>query len=97
LGAPHPAHVLQVFPELVDFAVDVPPVRLQLGFTGALGADGPAAAGARLALQMGPHACEAGQKVLVLGQLHLEPALPGPGPLGEDVQDQPAAVQHLNP
>ena len=34
---------------------------------------------------------------MVLGQLHLEPSLPGPGPLGEDVQNQPAPVQDLDP
>ena len=46
---------------------------------------------------MGPHAGETGQQVLILGQLHLEAALPGPGPLGKDVQNQGAAVQHLDP
>ncbi|CAN4043845.1 RNA polymerase sigma factor, partial [Dysosmobacter welbionis] len=71
-------------------------VRLQLGFAGALGADGPLAAGARLSLQMGPHAGQPGQQILVLGQLHLEPPFLGLGPLGEDVQDQSAPVQHLN-
>ena len=32
-----------------------------------------------------------------MGQLHLQPPLPGPGPLGEDVQDEGAPVQHLDP
>ena len=45
---------------------------------------------------MGPHAYEPGQQVAVLGQLHLEAALLRLGPLGEDVQNQPAAVQHLD-
>ena len=45
---------------------------------------------------MGPHAGQAGQQILVLRQLHLETALPGAGPLGENVQDQTAAVQHLH-
>lgn len=71
-------------------------VRLQLGLAGTLGADGPLAAGTGLALQMGPHADEPRQQILILSQLHLQPALPGPGPLGEDIQDQAAAVQHLH-
>ena len=77
--------------------MDVAAVRLQLGLAGALGADGPLAAGARLALQVGPHAGEPGQQVLVLGQLHLEAALLGAGPLGENIQNQRAPVQHLDP
>ena len=76
--------------------MDQAAVGLQLGLAGALGADGSLAAAAALALQMGPHAGEPGQQVLVLRQLHLEPALLGLGPLGEDVQDQAAAVQHLD-
>ena len=96
LGAPYPAHVLQILPQLVNFPVDVPPVRLQLGFAGALGADGTLAAGTRLTLQVGPHAGEPGQQILILGQLHLEPALPGLSPLGKNIQNQPAAVQHLD-
>ena len=72
-------------------------VRLQLGLAGALGADGPLAAGARLALQVGPHAGQARQQILILSQLHLEAALLGPGPLGENVQDQGAPVQDLDP
>ena len=71
-------------------------VRLQLGLTGALGADGALAAGAALALQVGPHARQTGQQILVLGQLHLESALFRLGPLGKNVQNQAAAVQHLD-
>ena len=69
----------------------MPPVGLQLGLAGAAGADG-----ALLALQVGPHAQQPGQQILVLGQLHLEPSLPGAGPLGEDIQDQGRPVQHLD-
>ena len=86
-GAPPPAP-----PAACEIlSADVPPVGLQLGLAGAAGADG-----ALLALQVGPHAQQPGQQILVLGQLHLEPALPGPGPLGEDVQDQGRPVQHLD-
>ena len=92
LGGPHPAHILQLLLQLGDLAADVPPVALQLGLAGAAGADG-----ALLPLQMGPHAHQAGEQILILGQLHLEPALPGAGPLGEDVQDQGGAVQHRHP
>ena len=91
-----PAHVLQIVPQLVDLLVDQAAVRLQLGLAGAFGADGSAAAGAALAFQMGPHACQPGQQIFVLGQLHLEPAFLGLGPLGKDIQDQAAAVQHLD-
>ena len=73
----------------------MPPVRLQLGLAGAAGADG--GGGARLALQVGPHARESGQQIAVLGQLHLQLALPGMGPLGEDVQDEPRPVQDPDP
>ncbi len=46
---------------------------------------------------MPPHTCQPGQQILILGQLHLEPALPGVGPLGKDVQDQPRPVDDLGP
>ena len=66
LGAPDAPDVLQFLLQFVDLPVDMPPVRLQLGLAGALGADGAFAAGAGLPLQMGPHAGQAGQQVLVL-------------------------------
>ena len=74
--------------------MDQAAVRLQLRLAGAFGADGALAAAA-LALQMGPHAGQPRQQIPVLGQLYLEPSLLGLGPLGKDIQDQPAAVQHL--
>ena len=95
LGGADTAHLLQLRLQLVDLAADVAAVGLQLGLAGALGADGRAA-GAALPLQMAPHADQAGQQVLVLGQLHLQAALLGSGPLGEDVQDQAAAVNDLH-
>jgi len=76
--------------------VDVAAVGLQLRFAGALGADGTLAAGARLPLQMRPHADQARQQILVLRQLHLQAALLRLGALGEDVEDEPAAVEHLH-
>ena len=64
-------------------------------------ADHPAArqalaAGAALTLQMAPHTDQPGQQIAVLGQLHLQAALLGFCPLSENIQDQAAAVQHLN-
>ncbi len=89
LGGPDPAHVLQLPLQLGYFPAEHPAVGLQLGLPRAAGPDG-----ALLPLQVLPHPQQAGQQVLVLGQLHLEAALPGPGPLGEDVQNQGGAVQH---
>ncbi len=97
LGGPHPADLPQLPLQLGDLAADEPPVGLQLGLAGAAGADGGLAAGRVLPHQMAPHAGEAGQQIFVLGQLHLEPPLAGGGPLGEDVQDEGRAIQHLDP
>ena len=95
LGGTHPAHLLQLPLQLVDLAADMTAVGLQLGFAGTLRADGRAA-GAALPLQMAPHADQAGQQVLILGQFHLQAALLRPRPLGEDIQDQAAAVNDLH-
>ena len=72
--------------------MDVAAVALQLGLTGATGADG-----ALLPLQVLPHTGQAGQQILVLGQLHLQAALAGAGPLGEDVQNEGGPVHHRHP
>ena len=96
LRAAHAAHLVQILLELVDLAVDVAAVGLELRFTGALGADGPLAARARLALQMRPHTDQARQQILVLRQLDLQAALLCFGTLGKNIKDQPAAVEHLH-
>ncbi len=62
---------------------DAPPVHLELGLAGAPGAD-PAAEAAR---GLAPIPASRGKRY-ELRQLHLELALFGPGPLGEDVEDQ---------
>ena len=85
LDRPDAPDLFQVFGELGNFPADVAAVGLQLGLTGAAGADGGLAPGGRLAHQMAPHARQPGQEVFVLGQLHLEPALLGPGPLGKNI------------
>ena len=58
---------------------------------------GPRVPMAPLPLQVLPHAGEPGQQVLVLGQRHLQAALAGPRPLGENVQDEGGAVHHRHP
>ena len=70
---------------------DDPPVRLELALARAPRAD--AALGAR---EVGPQLRQPRELVLELRELHLEPALVGPGVLGEDVEDQPAAVDDLD-
>ena len=62
-------------------------VALQLGLTGASGADTAAQSG-----HLGTVARQAGGAVLELGQLHLELTLGGDGVEGEDVEDQHGAV-----
>ena len=91
LGGTHPAHLIQLLPQLLDFSADVPPVGLQLGLTRTAGTDS-----ALLPLQVGPHTQQTGQQVLILGQLHLEAALLGAGPLSEDVQNKSRPIQHLD-
>ena len=46
--------------------------------------------------QVGPQLGQPRQLVLELGELDLEPALVGLGVEGEDVEDQPAAIDHLD-
>ena len=96
LGGPDTAYLFQICPDLVDLLVDKTAVRFQLRLAGALRADGSLAAGAALTLQMAPHTDQPGQQIAVLGQLHLQAALLGFCPLSENIQDQAAAVQHLN-
>ena len=76
--------------------MDVAAVGLKLRFAGALRADGALARRARLTLQMRPHTDQARQQVLILRKLDLKPALFCLRPLGENVENQPAAVEHLH-
>ena len=71
-------------------------VGLKLRFAGALRADGALARRARLTLQMRPHTDQARQQVLILRELDLKSALFCLRPLGENVENQPAAVEHLH-
>ena len=87
--APVHAHPLQLVADLLDAVPDDAPVGLDLHLARPPRAD-PAAG----ALQVLPLPHEARQQVGELGQLHLELALHGAGPLGEDVEDERGAVDH---
>ncbi len=66
------------------------PVGLELGLPGAAGADAAAETGELQAL-----ADEAREQPCQLRDLDLEPSFAGAGALGEDVEDQVRAVEHL--
>jgi hypothetical protein len=85
------ADVLDALLHLGDAGPDDPPVGLELGLAGTPRPD--PAAGPR---QVGPQTREARQLVLELGELDLEAALVGLRVLGEDVEDEPAPVDHLD-
>ena len=80
-------HLLQLALEGLDAPADVAAVAFQLGFTGAAGADAAAQPA-----QRGAKARQPGQAVFQLGQLHLQAAFAGAGPLGENIQDQGGPV-----
>jgi len=93
LGAPHLALAGDgVDPplQLGDPVAHPAPVDLQLGLAGASPADAAGQPGQRVVALGQP-----GEQVLELGQLHLELAVRALGALGEDVQDELGAVQHL--
>ena len=85
--------------QLGDPLVDAAAVGLQLGLTGtaqthaAVRATGPATG---LPGQRRAPAAQPREEVVELGELDLRLALLGPGVLGEDVQDQRGAVDHLD-
>ncbi len=68
------------------------PVGLDLGFT----RTAHDAKAAPLALEVGPGAHQARTLVVEPGQLDLQLAFPRAGAAGEDLQDQPGAVDHLD-
>ena len=76
---------------LLDPVADDPPVGLELALARAPGTD--PAAGPR---QVGPQLCQAWELILELGELDLEAPLVRLGVLGEDVEDEPAAVDDLD-
>ena len=81
-----------------DARLDAPAVDLELRLTGTTVADQPAArtaTGTLLAELLAP-AAQAREPVAELGQLHLHHALLALGVLGEDVEDQRDAVDHVD-
>ncbi len=106
------AHSLQFPLELRNALLDAAAINLQLGLAGAAQsnsqstragagssqrAGSPAArTGCHLAREVGPISGQAGQAVFVLGKLHLQAPLAGVSMLGEDIQDEGCAIQHLD-
>src|ERR1700737_2449366 len=76
--------------ELADAMADASPIAFQFLLARAAGADAGAQAG-KIATALQPW-----EQVVQLRGLHLETALLGAGALGEDVQDQLGAVDHLD-
>ena len=87
----HVFHLADAFLDEGDAVADAAAVHLQLGFTGAAGADAAAKARQRQAL-----AHNARQGVLQLRQLYLQLALVSAGTLGENVQNQGRSIQHAH-
>ena len=89
---PASLHLPDLFFQEGDPVPDPAPVHFQFGFTGPPGTDTAAQPG-----KTGPLSHDPGQHVLQLGQFHLELAFAGPGPFGEDVQDQAGTVDDPHP
>ena len=85
------AYLVDPFLHLLDPLTDDPPVRFELALARAPRSD--AAASAR---EVSPQAGEPRELVFELRQLDLEAALVRLGVLGEDVEDQPAAIDDLH-
>ncbi|MCW0462736.1 hypothetical protein NB717_003804 [Xanthomonas sacchari] len=89
LGVLH-LDLLQPLLQLLHTLLQQAAIGFQLGFAGAAQADRTTA----LALQVGPAAHQPGGHVPQLGQFDLQLAFVAARALGEDVQDQPGAVDH---
>ncbi len=74
----------------MNFIPDPATVDLQSGFSRSPAPDTPGQTGQGI---IPPD--QTGQDIFQLGRLHLEFSLPGPGPLGKDIQDQLGAVDHF--
>src|SRR5680860_1596490 len=90
--------LLQVVLQPGDPAIQLASVDFELGLTGSTGADARAAGHTTAGLPgqgLAPTA-QARQQIGQLGKLHLRLALLGGGVLGEDIQDDDGAVEHLH-
>ena len=74
-----------------NFLLHAPAIHFQLRFARA-----PAADTAPLPREMGPHSGQARQHVVELGQLHLNLALPRPGTLRKNIENEFGAIEHLH-
>ena len=86
----HFAHFAQVALEARDAFLDAAAVPFALGLARA-----PRADAAGLAREVGPHAGEARQEIVQLGEFDLETAFAGAGPAGENIENEPGAVEPL--
>ena len=75
----------------------MPAVCFKLSFAGAARSDRRRAAGGCLAHKVSPHARQARQQVFVLRKLNLKLTLARLCALGENIEDKPRAVEHLDP
>ena len=98
LGLAGALELLELAAELGDLGVDPTPVGLDLRLTGATATDALTAGDATTGLpgEVATPAAQALLHVVELGELDLGLALLGLRVLGEDVEDQPGAVDRLD-
>jgi hypothetical protein len=84
------SHRLQFLFQPLYLALNDAAVTFKLGLARASGADAAAEA-----LQVRPSPRQAGQEILLLGELDLKSSFMGLRPLGEDIQNQGRAVYYL--
>ena len=85
-------HLGELALQVADAVADEPAVAFELRFARAAQAD----AAALLPRQVGPHLLEPRQRVFELREFDLQPRLGRRRAGGEDVEDQLAAVEHLD-
>ena len=94
-GAPRvpcgPARLDEPLLQIANSQTDQPAVLFELRFAGAAQADA-----ALSSATGGSTSSQARQGIFELGQFDLQPRFDGAGPAGEDVEDQFAAVEHLD-